>query len=138
MPDARRKPVASLLKRDRWSRSRILIALALAGLLAALAAYWSVLLTSHREQQREVEAQTWLRVGQMAQSASVRLGEKLLVRAMRAEGFADIPTPDHPAWTALLHLTGNRDRDELFTDIGMGKRIANLVAKRLVESLTTR
>ena len=72
----------------------------------------------------------------LAQSASVRLGEKLLVRAMRAEGFADIPTPDHPAWTALLHLTGNRDRDELFTDIGMGKRIANLVAKRLVESLT--
>ena len=72
----------------------------------------------------------------LAQSASVRLGEKLLVRAMRTEGFADIPTPDHPAWTALLHLTGNRDRDELFTDIGMGKRIANLVAKRLVESLT--
>ena len=72
----------------------------------------------------------------LAQSASVRLGEKLLVRAMRAEGFADIPTPEHPAWTALLHLTGNRDRDELFTDIGMGKRIANLVAKRLVESLT--
>lgn len=73
MPDERRKPVASLLKRDRWSRSQILIALALAGLLAALAAYWSVLLTSHREQQREVEAQTWLRVGQMAQSASVQV-----------------------------------------------------------------
>ncbi|ARU05636.1 guanosine-3',5'-bis(diphosphate) 3'-pyrophosphohydrolase [Comamonas serinivorans] len=72
----------------------------------------------------------------LAQSASVRLGERLLARAMRAEGFADIPTPDHPAWAALLHLTGNRDRDELFADIGMGKRIANLVAKRLVESLT--
>ncbi len=72
----------------------------------------------------------------LAQSASVRLGEKLLARAIRAEGFADIPSADHPAWTALLHLTGNRDRDELFTDIGLGKRIANLVAKRLVESLT--
>jgi GTP pyrophosphokinase len=72
----------------------------------------------------------------LAQSASVRLGEKLLSRAMRAEGFADIPSADHPAWTAILHLTGNRDRDELFADIGMGKRIANLVAKRMVESLT--
>lgn len=34
-------------------------------------------------------------------------------------------------WDKLLRFTGNRHRDELMTDIGLGKRIASIVAKRL-------
>ncbi|WP_234026660.1 diguanylate cyclase [Melaminivora suipulveris] len=54
-------------------RYAILVTLALVGLLAALAAYWSVLLASQRSQQREIEAQTWLRVSRMALAASVQV-----------------------------------------------------------------
>jgi GTP pyrophosphokinase len=71
----------------------------------------------------------------MAQNESVQLGEKLLGQALRAEGIAQIPT-DEPAhlglWDKLLHFTGNRNRADLLMDIGLGKRIASIVAKRLV------
>ncbi|MEY5028737.1 MAG: Bifunctional (p)ppGpp synthase/hydrolase SpoT [Pseudomonadota bacterium] len=71
----------------------------------------------------------------MAQNESVQLGEKLLGQALRAEGIAHIPT-DEPAhqglWDKLLHFTGNRNRADLLMDIGLGKRIASIVAKRLV------
>ena len=35
----------------------------------------------------------------------------------------------------LLRFTGNKTRQELLTDIGLGKRIANIVAKRLLHLL---
>jgi GTP pyrophosphokinase len=38
-------------------------------------------------------------------------------------------------WEKLLRFTGNKNRQELLTDIGLGKRIANIVAKRLVHLL---
>ena len=34
-----------------------------------------------------------------------------------------------------MRFTGNKTRDELLTDIGLGKRIANIVAKRLLHLL---
>jgi GTP pyrophosphokinase len=40
-----------------------------------------------------------------------------------------------PIWDKLLRFTGNKTRHELLTDIGLGKRIANIVAKRLVHLL---
>jgi len=71
----------------------------------------------------------------MAQTESTRLGEKLLGQALRAEGIQTIPA-DEPAtqalWEKLLRFTGNRNRQDLLMDIGLGKRIASIVAKRLV------
>lgn len=71
----------------------------------------------------------------MAQADSEDLGEKLLAQALRAEGLENVPEPTgngQPIWEKLLRFTGNRNRSELMTDIGLGKRIASIVAKRLV------
>jgi len=72
----------------------------------------------------------------MEQTESAALGEKLLLQALRAEGIQDLPTMHAPLWEKLLHFTGNRSRAELMTDLGLGKRIASMVAKRLVGLLT--
>ncbi len=74
----------------------------------------------------------------MAQSESAGLGEKLLTQALRAEGMEQLPDAQTHAtlWEKLLRFTGSRSRAELMTDIGLGKRIANIVAKRLVLLLT--
>jgi len=74
----------------------------------------------------------------LAQTESEGLGEKLLIQALRAEGLAQLPPLDaetQPIWDKLLRFTGNRTRSELMTDIGLGKRIASIVAKRLVALL---
>jgi guanosine-3',5'-bis(diphosphate) 3'-pyrophosphohydrolase len=75
----------------------------------------------------------------MAQAESQQLGEKLLTQALRAEGMERLP-PDnevyHPTWEKLLRFTGNRSRAELLTDLGLGKRIASIVAKRLMTLLS--
>jgi len=70
----------------------------------------------------------------LAHSESESLGEKLLTQALRAEGIEELPPATgatQPVWDKLLRFTGNRHRDELMTDIGLGKRIASIVAKRL-------
>jgi GTP pyrophosphokinase len=41
----------------------------------------------------------------------------------------------HALWEKLLRFTGNRSRAELLTDLGLGKRIAGIVAKRLMTLL---
>lgn len=69
-----------------------------------------------------------------ALTASEELGEKLLTQAVRAEGIEALPdhgTEGQPVWDKLLRFSGNRTRAELMTDIGLGKRIASIVAKRL-------
>jgi len=76
----------------------------------------------------------------MAQTESEALGEKLLLQALRAEGIDKFPTDDDAAsrsglWDKLLRFTGNRNRSELLVDIGLGKRIASIVAKRLATLL---
>ena len=74
----------------------------------------------------------------LAQSESLELGEKLLAQALRAEGVGQPPgheETDKPLWDKLLRFTGNRTREEMMTDIGLGKRSANMVAKRLVTML---
>ncbi len=74
----------------------------------------------------------------LAQDESRDLGEKLLAQALRAEGLGQPPGKDSgekPLWDKLLRFTGNRTRDEMMTDIGLGKRSANMVAKRLVTLL---
>lgn len=74
----------------------------------------------------------------LAQADSQSLGEKMLIQAMRSEGIENLPpdTPDKQAvWEKLLRFSGNRSRAELLTDIGLGKRIAGIVAKRLLTLL---
>ena len=75
----------------------------------------------------------------LAQTESEGLGEKLLIQAVRAEGIEKLPDIDGeyvPIWDKLLRFTGNKSRSELLTDIGLGKRIASIVAKRLMLLLT--
>jgi GTP diphosphokinase / guanosine-3',5'-bis(diphosphate) 3'-diphosphatase len=75
----------------------------------------------------------------MAQTESQGLGEKLLAQALRAEGIDKMPSEEpayQPVWEKLLRFTGNRNQAELLTDIGLGKRIASIVAKRLMTLLT--
>jgi len=74
----------------------------------------------------------------LAQVESQDLGEKLLTQALRSEGLEKLPADDdehHSIWEKLLRFTGNRSRAELLTDIGLGKRIASIVAKRLMNML---
>jgi guanosine-3',5'-bis(diphosphate) 3'-pyrophosphohydrolase len=71
----------------------------------------------------------------MAQTESTQLGEKLLGQALRAEGIDKVPDANEgmqPLWEKLLRFTGNKNRQDLLMDIGLGKRIASIVAKRLV------
>lgn len=74
----------------------------------------------------------------LAQAESQQLGEKLLAQALRAEGMDRLPPDDetyHGLWEKLLRFTGNKSRAELLTDLGLGKRIASIVAKRLMTLL---
>jgi GTP diphosphokinase / guanosine-3',5'-bis(diphosphate) 3'-diphosphatase len=69
------------------------------------------------------------------------LGEKMLTQAMRAEGLVMPPLESAEAstgsgvWQQLIRWSGNRHRDELMTDIGLGRKIATIVAKRLARLL---
>jgi GTP diphosphokinase / guanosine-3',5'-bis(diphosphate) 3'-diphosphatase len=74
----------------------------------------------------------------MAADQSQDLGHKLLAQALRVEGIEHLPEDDaaHQAlWDKLLRFSGNKTRAELLTDIGLGKRIASILAKRLVTLL---
>ena len=76
----------------------------------------------------------------MALTESQELGEKMLAQALRAEGIERERLPEdddaHRAtWEKILRFTGNRSRADLMTDIGLGKRIATMVAKRIVTLL---
>jgi GTP pyrophosphokinase/guanosine-3',5'-bis(diphosphate) 3'-pyrophosphohydrolase len=73
----------------------------------------------------------------MEQAESQELGEKMLAQALRAEGL-QLPTDDDAGgavWQQLTRWSGNRNRAELLTDIGLGRKIATIVAKRLARLL---
>jgi GTP pyrophosphokinase/guanosine-3',5'-bis(diphosphate) 3'-pyrophosphohydrolase len=68
---------------------------------------------------------------------SESLGEKMLAQALRAEGLT-MPPEDGPGaqvWQQLLRWTGNKTRADLFVDIGVGRKIATIVATRLARLL---
>lgn len=76
----------------------------------------------------------------MALSESQDLGEKMLAQALRAEGIdrerlSEDDDAHHATWEKILRFSGNRTRAELLTDIGLGKRIASMIAKRIVALL---
>ncbi|MCH9847729.1 MAG: bifunctional (p)ppGpp synthetase/guanosine-3',5'-bis(diphosphate) 3'-pyrophosphohydrolase [Betaproteobacteria bacterium] len=74
---------------------------------------------------------------QMAEDQSRALGEKLLRQSLRAEGFAQMPNEntDEEVWAKLLRFAGNKTSTELLSDIGLGKRIASMIAKKLTSLL---
>jgi GTP diphosphokinase / guanosine-3',5'-bis(diphosphate) 3'-diphosphatase len=75
----------------------------------------------------------------MALAESQELGEKMLTQSLRAEGIQRLPDStgsDHAIWEKILRFSGNRSRSDLLTDIGLGKRIASMVAKRIVALLS--
>lgn len=62
----------------------------------------------------------------------------VLAQALRAEGIESLPEDTAKyqlIWDKLLRFSGNKSRPELMTDIGLGKRIASMVAKRLAKLL---
>ncbi|MDO9278622.1 MAG: bifunctional (p)ppGpp synthetase/guanosine-3',5'-bis(diphosphate) 3'-pyrophosphohydrolase [Polaromonas sp.] len=71
----------------------------------------------------------------MALTESQDLGEKMLAQALRAEGIDKLPDDDEKnrlLWEKILRFSGNRSRADLLTDVGLGKRIATILAKRIV------
>jgi GTP pyrophosphokinase/guanosine-3',5'-bis(diphosphate) 3'-pyrophosphohydrolase len=79
----------------------------------------------------------------LEQEESLSLGEKMLSQALRAEGLQLPPTtPGDDAaaalWQLLTRWSGNRNRAELMTDIGQGRKIAIIVAKRLAALMIER
>ncbi len=73
----------------------------------------------------------------MEQEESQELGEKMLAQALRAEG---LQLPDEgeayaALWQQVTRWSGNRNRAELLTDIGLGRKIASIVAKRIARLL---
>ncbi|MFM8928039.1 MAG: RelA/SpoT family protein [Betaproteobacteria bacterium] len=76
----------------------------------------------------------------LEQEESYLMGERMLTQALRAEGLVmpDTRGDDAPAeviWAALVRWAGSRNRSELFIDIGTGRKIATIVAKRLARLL---
>jgi len=76
----------------------------------------------------------------LEQEESYLMGERMLTQALRAEGLVMPNTSgdDAPAeltWAALVRWADSRNRTELFTDIGTGRKIATIVAKRLARLL---
>ena len=76
----------------------------------------------------------------MEQEESQDLGEKMLAQALRAEGL-QLPGGDSgeaSLWQQLTRWSGNKTREDLFTDIGLGRKIATIVAKRLAALMAER
>jgi GTP pyrophosphokinase/guanosine-3',5'-bis(diphosphate) 3'-pyrophosphohydrolase len=72
----------------------------------------------------------------MEHEESRSLGERLLAQALRGEGLL-LPSSDASdeaaaaLWQLLTRWSGNRTRNDLMVDIGLGRKIASIVAKRL-------
>ena len=79
----------------------------------------------------------------MEAEESRALGEKMLAQALRAEGLA-LPSADPSdataaaLWQQLTRWSGNRHRGELLVDLGLGRKIATIVAKRLAQMMGER
>ncbi|MCK6423571.1 MAG: bifunctional (p)ppGpp synthetase/guanosine-3',5'-bis(diphosphate) 3'-pyrophosphohydrolase [Burkholderiaceae bacterium] len=79
----------------------------------------------------------------MEAEESYELGQKLLTQALRAEGMQmpsleESDEADAALWQSLARWSGNRHRRELFVDIGLGRKIASIVAKRLARQMVER
>ncbi|MEZ2721014.1 bifunctional (p)ppGpp synthetase/guanosine-3',5'-bis(diphosphate) 3'-pyrophosphohydrolase [Paenalcaligenes hominis] len=62
---------------------------------------------------------------------SVAFGRRLLKQALSDLGI-DMPTDDDPTWSVLIKSSGATTREEILADIGLGKRLAAVVARRFI------
>ncbi len=60
---------------------------------------------------------------------SVAFGKRLLTQAMH-ELKIDYPADEDPTWDKLSKESGAKSREEILADIGLGKRLAAVVARR--------
>lgn len=60
---------------------------------------------------------------------SVAFGQRLLSQAFQELGINE-PTADDPEWEKLAKSSGASSRQEILADIGLGKRLAAVVARR--------
>ena len=75
----------------------------------------------------------------MESEESLEMGERLLKQALRAEGLL-LPSGDEHSegsegalWQALIRWGGNRSRNDLVVEVGLGRKIAAMVAKRIAQ-----
>jgi len=73
------------------------------------------------------EIRHYLRTVKYAESVS--FGERLLSQALH-ELRLELPEAGDPVWEKLARGSGARSRDEILADIGLGKRLAAVVARR--------
>ncbi|MDL5032329.1 bifunctional (p)ppGpp synthetase/guanosine-3',5'-bis(diphosphate) 3'-pyrophosphohydrolase [Pelomonas sp. APW6] len=76
----------------------------------------------------------------LEQEESQELGQKMLAQALRAEGLAlpslDAEDPEaHALWLDLARWAGNRNVHELLVEVGLGRKIATIVAKKMARML---
>jgi RelA/SpoT family (p)ppGpp synthetase len=67
----------------------------------------------------------------MQYQESAALGERLLEQALKAAGHAGAEIDD-ASWERVVRDSGARSRHEVLADIGMGKRLPAVVARRLL------
>ncbi len=60
---------------------------------------------------------------------SVAFGERMLDQALQDLGL-ELPPENHPAWDKLVRSSGAKSRTDVLADIGLGKRLAAVVARR--------
>ncbi|CAH2804428.1 MAG: Guanosine-3',5'-bis(diphosphate) 3'-pyrophosphohydrolase (EC / GTP pyrophosphokinase (EC, (p)ppGpp synthetase II [uncultured Caballeronia sp.] len=73
----------------------------------------------------------------MRLNESVQLGERLVDQSLKGYGLAlSEVTPE--VWERLAQWTGNKSRQEIFADIGLGRRVAAVMAKRIEVLMTGR
>jgi len=73
------------------------------------------------------EIRHYLRTVQYDESAA--FGERMLAQALD-ELKLSLPTRDDPIWEKLARSSGAKSREEILADIGLGKRLAAVVARR--------
>jgi GTP pyrophosphokinase/guanosine-3',5'-bis(diphosphate) 3'-pyrophosphohydrolase len=67
----------------------------------------------------------------MQNEESARLGERLLRQELLSLGVVPISIPTD-AWDQLVKSGGQKSMEEVYTDIGLGKRLPSVVARRLL------
>ncbi|MBS1159521.1 MAG: RelA/SpoT protein [Proteobacteria bacterium] len=67
----------------------------------------------------------------MQNEESSRLGERLLRQELLSLGVVPISIPTE-AWEQMVKSSGQKNIEEIYTDIGLGKRLPSVVARRLL------
>jgi RelA/SpoT family (p)ppGpp synthetase len=73
------------------------------------------------------EIRHYLRTVQYDESAA--FGERMLTQAL-SDLKLNLPASDDPIWEKLARSSGAKSREEILADIGLGKRLAAVVARR--------